>query len=630
MNLIDLIIEHFAETSETWKKPSGAFSYATKVYTLGPDRLKLIQPKLALCAEFQNIQLKIVNRPSQDLNTKLEERQYIDEKWCVKTLKFDKKTNFTIQNGIYYLYQINTLDFKTFDIRGEFKEDYNTAFMIDGLTTGQSLRLKNSYNKNYISGGNAKESMTYILKVIEDYRIENAAQDYIAKLVEEEIKAIKCVEAKRSDIINNMDGKEYISFDDNGNPYLEKHDGTKIKLNMEQKKNEIMDSVNNTIDASNLFVSNPFGRVLKEAADNENVNILLNSIESSFTYTEFLKKTGMSINRDQFKAMEPAIENWRLSGMNETFYAYLASLSGEKLNNAILHIETKPAEIMYQEIKAKNPSALDEMINNVKKQEPAAKGFNTIEEVAEHQSKMFKDFDNLLKNSKSTLANNEEKDSYSALVNEISTIERTLNECEGLEDEQIIALKDRIKNFESKLKDKIKPKTITISSAVHNKIKKYCNMFNLKIGDWVEDTLLKALDCTDDKAYSVDEMRIQETADITKNYFASKKINKLLKADRLVLLPKFRFKGYSHVDFKPLYDYIGSEKEFTEDIKKVYCNIQVVPDNKEVYTPNYLPEFAEMLVEGFDINCEDEEDIDLEKITSEGFKKLINMLKGKK
>lgn len=212
----------------------------------------------------------------------------------------------------------------------------------------------------------------------------------------------------------------------------------------------------------------------------------------------------------------------------------------------------------------------------------------------------------------------QEKDSYTDLVKEINTIEKTLNDCDGLDDDQIIALKDKIKNFESKLKDKVKPKTITISSSVHNKIKKYCQDLGLKIGDWVESSLLKAMNTFTNEEVSEDKIK----DDIIKRYFESKKINKLLKADKLILMPKFKFKGYSHVDFKPVYDYLGNEKDFAKDMKNIRTNITVVADNREIYAPSYLPEFADTEIEIVENNFfTDEENPELL------FEKIKNMFR---
>ena len=200
----------------------------------------------------------------------------------------------------------------------------------------------------------------------------------------------------------------------------------------------------------------------------------------------------------------------------------------------------------------------------------------------------------------------QEKDSYTDLVKEISTIEKTLNDCDGLDDDQIIALKDKIKNFEAKLKDKVKPKTITISSSVHNKIKKYCNDFNLKIGDWVEDTLLKALDCTDTQIkqkYSTYEEYVEAAKDdLMKKWKEYQKINKLIKSDNLILKPKFKFKGFSFIDHKPMYDYLGTDAQLQKEIETIKCKIYLTTNVQELSNPIYIDKFAETPVEGFDVN----------------------------
>ena len=205
----------------------------------------------------------------------------------------------------------------------------------------------------------------------------------------------------------------------------------------------------------------------------------------------------------------------------------------------------------------------------------------------------------------------QEKDSYTDLVKEINTIEKTLNDCDGLDDDQIIALKDKIKNFEAKLKDKVKPKTITISSSVHNKIKKYCNDFNLKIGDWVEDTLLKSLECTDNQIkqkYSTYEEYLDATKDdLIKKWKEYQKINKLIKSDNLILKEKFKFKGFSFVDHKPMYDYLGTNGQLQKDLETIKCKVYLTTNVQELSNTIYVDKFAETPVEGFDINIPGEE-----------------------
>ena len=60
-----------------------------------------------------------------------------------------------------------------------------------------------------------------------------------------------------------------------------------------------------------------------------------------------------------------------------------------------------------------------------------------------------------------------------------------------LDDEQILRLKDALKEIESKLK--VKPKTITISGEAHNIIKNHCATLNESIGEWSERKLLESV-----------------------------------------------------------------------------------------------------------------------------------------
>jgi ribosome-associated translation inhibitor RaiA len=70
-------------------------------------------------------------------------------------------------------------------------------------------------------------------------------------------------------------------------------------------------------------------------------------------------------------------------------------------------------------------------------------------------------------------------------------IENMLSKNLELSEHQIDNIKDKLKEFEKKFNKKFKPKTITISSPVHDKVKKYCVENNLKVCEWVEDILLK-------------------------------------------------------------------------------------------------------------------------------------------
>jgi hypothetical protein len=62
-----------------------------------------------------------------------------------------------------------------------------------------------------------------------------------------------------------------------------------------------------------------------------------------------------------------------------------------------------------------------------------------------------------------------------------------------LDEEQITKLKEKMKQIEVSLKDKIKPKTITVSGSMHNRIKKYCTDNEYNIGEWTEMVLNKEI-----------------------------------------------------------------------------------------------------------------------------------------
>lgn len=222
-------------------------------------------------------------------------------------------------------------------------------------------------------------------------------------------------------------------------------------------------------------------------------------------------------------------------------------------------------------------------------------GFRTNEmEQTAHIANNLRD-SQFITTSRETIKTEEEKDSYSTLLSDISSIEKTLNDCDGLDDEQVSFLKDRIKTFENRLKDKIKPKTITISSTVHNKIKRYCTEFGLKIGDWVEETLLKELTVLPYSKTTEEDIK-KEKEDIIKRYYEYKKTNKLLKSDKLIFFPNFKFIGYSKIDFMPIYDYIGTDKQFEKIAERIISKISLIV--RDEVTEKYLPEFEETPVEG--------------------------------
>jgi len=82
-----------------------------------------------------------------------------------------------------------------------------------------------------------------------------------------------------------------------------------------------------------------------------------------------------------------------------------------------------------------------------------------------------------------------------------------INDIPELEDDQILKLKEKLKEIELKLKNKSKPKTIAISGEAHNIIKKYCLTINENIGEWSEKMLINLI-ClpakSEQKVYLID------------------------------------------------------------------------------------------------------------------------------
>jgi len=88
----------------------------------------------------------------------------------------------------------------------------------------------------------------------------------------------------------------------------------------------------------------------------------------------------------------------------------------------------------------------------------------------------------------------------------ISNLDK-INDISQLEDEQIIKLRDKLKEIDVKLKEKAKPKTITISVEAHNIIKEYCSKLNESIGEWSEKILVDNIKCNNRKFLSIIEMK---------------------------------------------------------------------------------------------------------------------------
>lgn len=189
--------------------------------------------------------------------------------------------------------------------------------------------------------------------------------------------------------------------------------------------------------------------------------------------------------------------------------------------------------------------------------------------------------------------NMENRDDYYNISSELDAMEERLSNSEGFDEDQIQTLKERIKLFEDRLKEKVKPKTITISNNVHNIIKNYCNFYNLKIGDWVEKTLMEKIEDNTPKRETVSIEQVKEELETKyKDYGVRKQLvsaGKLLNLDKNS--KKFKFIGFG-IDNKPIYDYIGTSLE--EDTKFMSCEVTKLPEGPVQISTKYQPQYADI------------------------------------
>lgn len=155
-------------------------------------------------------------------------------------------------------------------------------------------------------------------------------------------------------------------------------------------------------------------------------------------------------------------------------------------------------------------------------------------------------------------------------------------EKDDMTEEQISELMLKVKDVQKKLKEKNKPKTITISAKDHQKIKKYCTMMDLNIGDWSSKVLLDEIEkslCVEVKEETTEESeeRIKkESENLIESWKEGQNRPKnLYKLNRLIISSMFKFCGYSGLDCNPIYEFTGKDLPTFEDE-----SIKIIPSTK--------------------------------------------------
>lgn len=121
---------------------------------------------------------------------------------------------------------------------------------------------------------------------------------------------------------------------------------------------------------------------------------------------------------------------------------------------------------------------------------------------------------------------------------------------------QLAALKAAARKLEQSIKERKKPKTITISGETHNKIKSYCSTMDLNIGKWTEHILLREINdntCIENVQSNYEEY-INETVEDIKTKYTTKKT--MYKTDKLIMCEVLRLVGESKLDGMPVYELI--------------------------------------------------------------------------
>jgi hypothetical protein len=151
------------------------------------------------------------------------------------------------------------------------------------------------------------------------------------------------------------------------------------------------------------------------------------------------------------------------------------------------------------------------------------------------------------------------------------------------EEFQLAALKAAARKLEQSIKERKKPKTITISGETHNKIKSYCSTMGLNIGKWTEHILLREINdntCIDNVQSNYEEY-INETVEDIKTKYTTKKT--MYKTDKLIMCEVLRLVGESVIDGMPVYELVDQEINPLVAAKSI-ANMGIIVEITDEYT----------------------------------------------
>lgn len=151
------------------------------------------------------------------------------------------------------------------------------------------------------------------------------------------------------------------------------------------------------------------------------------------------------------------------------------------------------------------------------------------------------------------------------------------------EEFQLAALKAAARKLEQSIKERKKPKTITISGETHNKIKSYCSTMGLNIGKWTEHILLREINdntCIENVQSNYEEY-INETVEDIKTKYTTKKT--MYKTDKLIMCEALRLVGESVIDGMPVYELVDQEINPLVAAKSI-ANMGIIVEITDEYT----------------------------------------------